>query len=38
MESLANFLKDRKQIENIPDLAQLIEPKFLQAIRSDTSI
>lgn len=37
MESLAKFLKDRKQIEKIPDLAKLIEPKFLQAMRSETS-
>jgi NitT/TauT family transport system substrate-binding protein len=35
MESLAKFLKERNQIETIPDLAKLIEPKFLQAIQSE---
>ena len=32
MQSLANFLKERKQIQTIPDLAKLIEPKFVKAI------
>ena len=32
MESLAKFLKERKQIQQIPDLSKLIEPKFIQAI------
>ena len=31
MESMAKFLKERNQIEQIPDLAQLIESKFIQA-------
>jgi len=35
MESMAKFLKERNQITEIPDLAQLIEPKFIQAIKSD---
>lgn len=36
MKSLAEFLKERQQIQQIPDLAKLIEPKFLQAIQSRT--
>lgn len=32
MESMAKFLKDRNQIQQIPDLAKLIEPKFIKAI------
>jgi NitT/TauT family transport system substrate-binding protein len=34
MKSLAEFLKERNQIQQIPDLETLIEPKFLQAIQS----
>ena len=35
MESLAGFLKDRQQIDKIPDLETLINPSFLQAIQSN---
>lgn len=38
MESMAKFLKERNQIEKIPDLAQLIEPKFLQTIQSEGGV
>ncbi len=35
MQSLAEFLKERNQIQVIPELETLIEPKFLQAIKSE---
>ena len=34
MKSLAEFLKERNQIQQIPDLETLIGPKFLRAIQS----
>jgi NitT/TauT family transport system substrate-binding protein len=35
MQSLAEFLKERNQIQIIPELETLIEPKFLQGIQSE---
>jgi NitT/TauT family transport system substrate-binding protein len=35
MQSLAEFLKERNQIQIIPELETLIEPKFLQGIKSE---
>lgn len=32
LNSLATFLKDQGQIETIPDLATVLEPKFVQAL------
>ncbi len=35
LENLAEFLKEQGQIDEIPDLSNLLEPKFIEAVRSE---
>jgi NitT/TauT family transport system substrate-binding protein len=37
LQSLATFLKDQGQIDTIPDLTNVLEPKFVQALSEKTA-